>query len=263
MSVADIYYVQPLLRPLAASFAVSDALAGLPPVITMVGYAPGLLLVMPILERAGLHRLMRRLNVGRLIALALAASATGYVFAAASVLLGATSASAQTLMPAAASPVPWEAVGRTTARITAGLFGGIVGARVIAGALDGLLVRRSVYVLSTLVTLVVHLALGRLPEPPVRHGLGSRALPETLLPPLRSERGLRQAALTATTGFAAFNVFRTAVTPYVTPARRTAGRRPVRGCWGLVGAVRTATVPATGRFLGRGRSGASPWRPLA
>ncbi|MFI1838877.1 MFS transporter [Streptomyces olivaceoviridis] len=252
VSVANIYYVQPLLRPLATSFAVSDALAGLLPMITMVGYAAGLLLVVPVLERAGLHRLMRWLNAGRLIALALAASATGYpVFAAASVLLGATSVLAQILMPAAASLVPPEAVGRTTARITAGLFGGIVGARVIAGALDGLLGWRPVYALSALATLVVHLALRRLPEPPLRHALGYRALLRSLLPLLRSERGLRRAALTAAAGFAAFNIFWTAVTLYVTGPTHgwsTTGA----GLLGMVGVVGTATVLATGRFLDRG-----------
>lgn len=249
VSVANVYYLQPLLRPLAASFGVSDALAGLLPMITMVGYAAGLLLVVPALERTGLHRLMRWLNAARLIALAFAASATDYaLFAAASVLLGATSVLAQILMPAAASLAPREAVGRTTARITAGLFGGIVGARVIAGALDGLLGWRSVYVLSALMTLVVHVALRGLPEPPVRHGLRYRALLASLLPLLRSQRGLRRAALTAAAGFAGFNVFWTAVTLYVTgPAHHWSTTSA--GLLGLVGVVGTATVLAIGRFL--------------
>ncbi|MFL4909437.1 MFS transporter [Streptomyces sp. MMS24-I2-30] len=249
VSVANVYYLQPLLRPLAASFGVSDALAGLLPMITMVGYAAGLLLVVPALERTGLHRLMRWLSAGRLFALALAASATDYaLFAAASVLLGATSVLAQILMPAAASLAPREAVGRTTARITAGLFGGIVGARVIAGALDGLLGWRSVYVLSALMTLIVHVALRGLLEPPVRHGLGYRALLASLLPLLRGQRGLRWAALTAAAGFAGFNVFWTAVTLYVTgPAHRWSTTSA--GLLGLVGVVGTATVLAIGRFL--------------
>ncbi len=249
VSVANVYYLQPLLRPLAASFGVSDALAGLLPMITMVGYAAGLLLVVPALERTGLHRLMRWLNAGRLFALALAASATDYaLFVVASVLLGATSVLAQILMPAAASLAPREAVGRTTARITAGLFGGIVGARVIAGALDGLLGWRSVYVLSALMTLLVHVALRGLPEPPVRHGLGYRALLASLLPLLRGQRGLRRAALTAAAGFAGFNVFWTAVTLYVTgPAHRWSTTSA--GLLGLVGVVGTATVLAIGRFL--------------
>ncbi|MER8160874.1 MFS transporter [Streptomyces sp. NPDC094472] len=217
--------------------------------ITMVGYAAGLLLVVPVLGKAGLHRLMRWLDSGRLIALALAASATGYpVFATASVLLGATSVLAQILMPAAASLAPREAVGRTTARITAGLFGGIVGARVIAGVLDGVLGWRSVYVLSALMTLVVHLALRRLPEPPVRNGLGYRVLLASLLPLLRSEPGLRRAALTAAAGFAAFNVFWTAVTLYaIGPAHSWSTTSA--GLLGLVGVVGTATVLAISRFL--------------
>ncbi|MEV4229419.1 MFS transporter [Streptomyces bobili] len=253
VSVANVYYLQPLLRPLAASFAVSGSRAGLLPMITMVGYAAGLLLVVPALERTGLRRLMAWLNGGRLVALMMAAaSADYYVFAAASALLGATSVLAQILMPAAASLAAPGTTGRTTAGITAGLFGGIVGARVLAGALGGVLGWRSVYVLSALLTVLMHWTLKQLPEPPVHRGLSYRMLLSSLVPLMRNERGLRRAAGAAAAGFAAFNIFWTAVTLYVTgPAHHwtTAGA----GVLGLVGIVGTGTVLAVGRHLDQGR----------
>ncbi|MEU8936081.1 MFS transporter [Streptomyces sp. NPDC048409] len=253
VSVANIYYIQPLLRPLASAFHVSDSESGLLPTITMVGYALGLLLIVPVLEKAGLRRLMSWLNAGRLIALAAAATSMSYsVFAVSSALLGATSVLAQVLMPAAATMAPAGSTGKTTARITAGLFGGIVGARVLAGALDGLLGWRSVYVLSGLLTVLIHLALRRLPEPAVRTGLPYRQLLASLPPLLRQERGLRRAAVTAACGFAAFNVFWTAVTLYVTgPAHHWS--TTTAGLLGLVGVVGTATVLFVGRHLDRNR----------
>ncbi|MFF4623426.1 MFS transporter [Nonomuraea jabiensis] len=142
--------------------------------------------------------------------------------------------------------------GRTTARITAGLFGGIVGARVLAGALDGVLGWRGVYALSALLTVVVHWMLRRLPEPPIRREPGYRTLLASLVPLMRDERGLRRAAGTAATGFAAFNIFWTAVTLYVTgPAHHwtTTGA----GLLGLVGIVGTGTVLSVGRHLDQGR----------
>ncbi|SDP36352.1 Predicted arabinose efflux permease, MFS family [Actinacidiphila guanduensis] len=258
VTVANVYFLQPLLRPLAASFGVSGSRAGLLPMITMVGYALGLLAVVPVLELTGLRRLMRWLTVGRLVALLLAATALDYgVFAAASVLLGATSVLAQVLMPAAAALSAPGTTGRTTARITAGLFGGIVGARVLAGAMADVMGWRSVYLLALALTVVVHWALRGLPEPPAAGRMSYRSLLASLVPLLRSEKGLRRAATAAALGFAAFNVFWTSVTLYVTgPAHHWS--TAAAGLLGLVGVVGTGTVLVVGRHLDRGW-----YRPLA
>ncbi|MCX4745699.1 MFS transporter [Kitasatospora sp. NBC_01287] len=253
VSVANVYYLQPLLRPLAADFAVSPAAAGLLPTLTMVGYALGLLLIVPAADRVGVRRLGGRLNAVRTAALVVLAAAPGYpVFAAASVVLGAASVLAQILLPAAVTLSAPAATGRVTARITAGLFGGIVGARVLSGAVAGPLGWRAVYVISALLTVLLHLALRGLPEPAARTALPYRKLIGSLGPLWRQDRALRRAVTIAALGFAAFNLFWTAVTLYVTGAPHR-WSPAAAGLLGLVGIAGTATVLLVGRRLDQGR----------
>src|ERR1700754_1340189 len=48
MSVANIYYAQPLLDLMAATFAIGPASIGLVVTLTQVGYALGLLFIVPL-----------------------------------------------------------------------------------------------------------------------------------------------------------------------------------------------------------------------
>ncbi len=71
-AVANLYYAQPLLSTIAHDFHVSDGTAGLLVTASQVGYAVGLVLLVPLgdlLER-------RRLITGILLITALALAAT-------------------------------------------------------------------------------------------------------------------------------------------------------------------------------------------
>lgn len=258
VSVANIYYLQPILRPLAASLGVSAGAAGLLPTLTLIGYAGGLLFVVPMADRFGAGRVCLWLNVARIIALAGCSAAPDFAaFAAASLVLGVSSIIAQILIPLAVSlSLPGNG-GRVTGRITAGLFGGILGARVMSGAVSDAIGWRWVYVISAVLTVILALALRNLPEAPGRLALPYRELLGTLWTLLRQEPGLRQAVAVASFGFAAFNLFWTAVTLYGTgpPHHWSAG---AVGSLGLVGVVGTMTALAIGRFVDRGW-----YRPLA
>lgn len=252
ISVANIYYLQPILRPLAASLGISAGAAGLLPTLTLAGYAAGLLFVVPMADRFGTRRLSLWLNIARVIALAGCAAAPGFAaFAAASLVLGVSSIIAQILIPLAVSLSSPGRVGRVTGSITAGLFGGILGARVLSGAVSDAVGWRWVYVISAVLTLILALALRNLPEAPGRPALPYRELLGTLWGLVRREQSLRQAVIVASSGFAAFNLFWTAVTLYVTgpPHHWSTG---AAGSLGLVGVAGTLTALAVGRYLDRG-----------
>src|SRR5215212_5732886 len=79
LSVANLYLNQPLLADMARTFGASDRAIGAVPTMSQVGYAIGLLLIVPlgdILQRRGLI-----VTLLGLVAVALAAVATSRNFA--------------------------------------------------------------------------------------------------------------------------------------------------------------------------------------
>jgi predicted MFS family arabinose efflux permease len=58
VSVASLYYCQPLLARLAADFSTTERGAGLLPTLTQAGYAAGMLLVVPLGDTAERRRLI-------------------------------------------------------------------------------------------------------------------------------------------------------------------------------------------------------------
>ncbi len=132
--VANLYYAQPLLHRIAGTFGTGPGLTSWVITATQVGYAAGLLLVVPL---GDLHP--RRTLVVRLFcfdAVALVASALApslWVFTLASLAVGALSVAGQVMIPFAADLAPEERRGRVVARIMTGLLLGILLARTVSG----------------------------------------------------------------------------------------------------------------------------------
>jgi predicted MFS family arabinose efflux permease len=138
-AVANLYYAQPLLDTIAHEFHVSDGAAGLLVTASQVGYAAGLVLLVPLgdlLER-------RRLITGTLLvtAIALAGTAAAPTFsllAVALLVVGVTSVVAQILVPLSSALAPESERGRVVAKVMAGLLIGILVARTASGLLASL-----------------------------------------------------------------------------------------------------------------------------
>ena len=98
--VANLYYAQPLVGPIAAELGLSPGLAGLLVTLTQIGYGLGLLFIVPlgdILEN-------RRLVLTLIGACAVSLAATALVrnaslFLAAAAAIGFTSVTVQILVP--------------------------------------------------------------------------------------------------------------------------------------------------------------------
>jgi predicted MFS family arabinose efflux permease len=107
MTVANLYYAQPLLPSLRDIFHIGAATAGGLITLTQVGYVMGMLFLVPLGDRFEKRRLVTVLLTVTTIALVAAGTATSFpMLLIASLISGATSVVAQILVPFAASLAP-------------------------------------------------------------------------------------------------------------------------------------------------------------
>jgi predicted MFS family arabinose efflux permease len=101
-TVANLYYAQPLLDVIARDLGVSRGAAGLLVTASQIGYAAGLLLLVPLGDLLDRRQLVSRMLVVTAAGLAVAAAAPSFaVLATAFAVIGVTSVVAQVLVPLA------------------------------------------------------------------------------------------------------------------------------------------------------------------
>jgi predicted MFS family arabinose efflux permease len=128
--VANLYYAQTLVGPIAQATGLSTESAGLIVTLTQIGYTLGLLFIVPLgdlLEN-------RRLIVGGLLVTAVALlvaafSTSAWAFLAAALAIGLGSVAAQILVPFAAHLSKEATRGQTVGKVVSGLLLGIMLAR--------------------------------------------------------------------------------------------------------------------------------------
>lgn len=135
LAVACNYYAQPLLETIARSFDLSVNQAGFIVTTAQLGYAAGLLLLVPLgdrLERRGLIVGMSLLAAGGMVITALSTQLSMMLLGTA--LTGLFSVVAQLLVPLAATLAAPEKRGKVVGTVMSGLLLGILLARTVAGA---------------------------------------------------------------------------------------------------------------------------------
>ena len=134
LSVASLYYAQPMLGVLGTDMNASAHDVGLIPTFTQLGYALGILLLAPLGDRFDRRNIILGKAVALCAALALAAAApTLAALLAASLCIGLTATLAQDLVPAAATLAPDAQRGKSVGMVMTGLLLGILLSRVVAG----------------------------------------------------------------------------------------------------------------------------------
>ncbi|MCK7622338.1 MFS transporter [Streptomyces sp. RS10V-4] len=161
-SVATVYFAQPLLVTLGERFALGPGLLGAIVTVTQLGYAAGLLLLVPLGDLLN-HRRLITAQLG-LLALALLAAglAPGVVaLCGALAVVGLLAVVAQTMVAAAAALTPPARRGRAVGTVTGGIITGILLARAAAGVLADLAGWRAVYLTAAGVLAVLAVLLRR------------------------------------------------------------------------------------------------------
>ena len=134
VSVANLYYNQPLLDLMRLDFGVSEFQANLIAMITQVGYALGLLFIIPLgdlFERRHIVVVNFSILVVALLAMGLSASLPALL--GASLLTGICSVMPQIFIPIAAQCSRPEHKARNMGMLVSGLLMGILSSRVVSG----------------------------------------------------------------------------------------------------------------------------------
>src|SRR5215471_7880397 len=131
--VLPLYAAQPLISSIAASFGLSPSAMGLTATMPMVGYAAGLLLLVPLIDLLEMRRhILTTLLVGAAALAAAALAPSSPFFLLAALAFGASASAIQMLVPAAAGMVPEPQRGQVIGNIMSGLMMGILLSRPLA-----------------------------------------------------------------------------------------------------------------------------------
>ncbi|MCU4768318.1 MULTISPECIES: MFS transporter [Bacillus cereus group] len=254
MSVANIYFAQPLLDQLSNEFGINHSIIGVVITVTQIFYGVGLLLLVPLGDLLN----QRRLIVGQMLlsttALVIVGTASSsMVLFAGMALVGLLAVVTQTLVAFAATIASPTERGRVVGIVTSGIVIGILLARTFAGILTDVAGWRSVYLFSAaLMLLMVFMFMKMLPN--VEREVKSLSYPQLIRSVLTlfiQERTLRVRSVLAMLIFADFSILWTSlVLPLSTPP--IALSHSVIGAFGLVGVAGALAAARAGKLADQG-----------
>ncbi len=254
LSVANIYYAQPLLDVMARDLGITPSAIGMVVTLTQIGYALGLIFVVPLGDLIDRRRLILAQTLLSAGALGLVATAkTSVMLFAAMVATGVLAVVVQVLVAFAATLARPSERGRTVGAVTSGVVIGILGARFVAGMIADLGGWRAVYLTSAGATLVM---VGLLPRvlparlPPASQE-GYRAALRSIPSLFHRDRVILQRGLLAFSIFAAFSTFWTALVLPLSQEPFSYSHTQI-GLFGLVGMAGALAASKAGRLADRG-----------
>lgn len=257
VSVANIYYAQPLLGQIGSDLSIPPAGLGFVVALAQLGYVVGLIVLVPLSDLV---------NRKKLIAIQIVAAATGTMLVALATtnlqlligmaVAGTFSVVVQVIVAYAAAISDPDERGANIGVITSGVVVGIILARTVAGAVADLAGWRAVYAGSTFISvLVAAVALTMLPKDPrLQHDRRSyvRAMGSVVTLTL-TNRLFRTRALIALFLFASFGALWSGMALPLSeePWRLSTTQIGLFGIAGLVGALGAV---GAGRWADQGKA---------
>lgn len=254
MSVANIYFAQPLLDQLSNEFGINHSIIGVVITITQIFYGLGLLLLVPLGDLLN----QRRLIVGQMLlsttAMVIVGTASSsMVLFAGMALVGLLAVVTQTLVAFAATIASPTERGRVVGIVTSGIVIGILLARTFAGILTDVAGWRSVYLFSAALMLLMVFMFIKM-SPNVEREVKSLSYPQLIRSVLAlfiQERTLRIRTVLAMLIFADFSILWTSlVLPLSTPP--IALSHSAIGAFGLVGVAGALAAARAGKLADQG-----------
>lgn len=255
LAVASNYYAQPLLDTIAHAFSLTPNQAGFIVTAAQLGYAAGLLFLVPLgdmFERRALIVLMTLLSAGGMLITASSSSLGLMILGTA--LTGLFSVVAQILVPLAATLATPDKRGKVVGTIMSGLLLGILLARTVAGLLASLGGWRTVYWAASVLMVLMALALWRgLPKIKQENHLNYLQLLGSVFALFARDKLLRTRAMLGCLSFANFSILWTSMA-FLLASPPFQFSEATIGLFGLVGAAGALGARQAGGLADRGHS---------
>jgi predicted MFS family arabinose efflux permease len=248
LAAGNLYYAQPLLGVIGQELGTGAEKTSLVVTLTQLGYAIGLLLLVPLGDLFENRALIRRVLWLTTVALLAASWAPSFpLFGLASLTIGFTSVVAQVLVPFAAHLAAPQERGRVVGQVMSGLLIGVLLARAVAGLIAEEWGWRNVFRLSAALLVVLNFWLGAiLPRRQPTTQLNYKQLIRSLGRIFLAYEPLRRRAFYQVTMFGSFSAFWTGLTFWLSAPPWNYGQGAI-GRFALVGAVGALSAPWFGR----------------
>jgi predicted MFS family arabinose efflux permease len=250
--VANIYYIQPLLAQVAATFHLTVAKAGALAMISQAGTAVGMFLFVPLGDKFERRGLVTTLLLASCVSLLLVATAAQvWWMALACFLMGAAMANVHVIVPFAAHLAAPEQRGRVVGTVVAGILFGVLLARTFSGLVGEWLGWRAVYFIAAGAMLVLAFVVRwRLPASHPETKISWLELMRSTAGLVRRYPELRESALLGALFFAGFSAFWTTLI-FLLESPSYGYGSAAAGLFGLVGAIGAAGAPTIGHLSGK------------
>lgn len=238
ISIASLYYVQPLEGMIASELNVNVSKIGLAPTLSQMGYALGLLFLVPlgdIFQRKKLIIIM--LSLVSIVLLATSLTTTYYILMPLMLLIGITSIIPQLIIPFAGQLALPSERGATLGTVTSGLLIGILLSRTFSGFIGEMFGWRVVYYIGVLLSIFLILVVVLIfpknkPVSQLSYSKLLKSLPKLFL----TQKIVRESAFNGFFIFGAFSIFWSTLIFYIESPVYNMGPKEV-GYIGLVGVI--------------------------
>ncbi|WPC40116.1 MFS transporter [Clostridium sp. JS66] len=248
LTVANLYYIQPLLADIAKTFHVTTLSIGFAAMLTQVGYSIGMVFILPLGDIKEKRKLIVIMLLCSMISLVcMFFSSNIYLLIASSFAVGFTSIIPQLILPLAAQLSNPHQRGQTIGKIMSGLLIGILLSRSISGILGGYLGWRIVYIIAAIIMFLLMLILKKLlplcePVSDIKYA----QLLKSMLHLIKTEPILREASINGALMFSAFSAFWTSLIFLLQSSHYNMGAEAA-GLLGLVGISGALAAPMVGK----------------
>jgi len=249
LTVANLYYIQPLLADIAKTFQASQLSIGFAAMLTQIGYAIGMIFILPlgdIKEKRSLIVIMLLCSIISLMSMFF--SSNVYILIISSFAIGFTSIVPQLIIPLAAQLSNPQQRGQTIGTIMSGLLIGILLSRTISGILGSYFGWRTVYLIAATMMLALMLILRKLiPLCKPVSDLKYTELLKSMIYLIKTEPILRKTSLNGALMFSAFSAFWTSLIFLLESSHYNMGSEAA-GLLGLVGISGALAAPMVGKL---------------